>query len=319
MIDNLLYSLNAVVPIFLIVILGYILKRVGFISDSFVATSEKLVFKIALPVMLFLDVATARISEDVDLSLIGFVSVSITVSFICAALLSSLLTKDKAKKGAFIQGVCRSNFSILGIPIAQNMFGDIGVLVCAIVIPFSIIFFNVYSVIALSVCVPSEEKKTRSEIAVTIVKNIVTNPLIIGVVLGLPFMLFGIDVPTIPDKALSYLANLTTPLALIALGANTKRESLNGRISLTLIATALKLVVLPAATVVAGALLGFRGVSLGVILILFGTPTAVSSYIMAKNMNSDHELAGHILLFTTMLCAITVFIGIFILKTFNLI
>ncbi len=152
-----------------------------------------------------------------------------------------------------------------------------------------------------------------------ILKNIVTNPLIIGVILAVPFMVWQIEMPIILNKSLVYLKNLATPLALICLGANFKAESMKGRASLAVCSSCLKTIVLPGVMVTLAALLGMRGESRGVILILFGAPTAVSSYIMAKNMGNDHELAAQILLLTTIICAFTIFAGIFILRSLSLI
>ncbi len=319
LLENLSYSLNAVVPVFLIVILGYILKRTKFLSDSFVSVSDKLVFYITLPVTFFTGISAARIDADFDLSVVVFCSAALLILFVLLMIGGAVFIKDKAKAGAFIQGIFRSNFAILGMPLARNMFGDEGVLVCAIVMPFAIVIFNAFSIVLLSVFAPTDKKKPPKETAVMILKNIATHPHIIGILLSLPFMIFRIDIPAIPSKALSYVAELTTPLALICLGANTRMESLKGRVKLTVIATLLKVVVVPAIAVTAAALMGFRGVFLGVILILFGAPTAVASYVMANNMNSDYELSGHILLLTTMTCAFTVSVGIFILKSLALI
>ena len=143
--------------------------------------------------------------------------------------------------------------------------------------------------------------------------------LIIGVVLGLPFMFFGWELPVIANKSLTYLNNLCTPLALMSLGANFKPANMKGRMGYAVAASLGKTVLLPGLMVTLAALLGFRDASLGVVLILFGAPTAVSSYIMAKKMKNDGELAAQILLLTTLLCIVTIFIGIFILKTLALI
>lgn len=319
MLDNLIYSLNAVVPVFLIIVLGYFLKRVSLIDDRFVSVSEKLVFKLSLPVMLFLEVSSAKLSDAPDARLILVAVVGITLSFVAVIVISAFFIKDKKSLGAFAQGVCRSNFAILGVPLADNMFSGNGVLTVALVMPFAILCFNVYSVIILSLFSGEGKARSKKEAALGILKNIATNPLIVGVLAGAVFMLCGIKLPQIPSKALGYVSNLTTPLALIALGANFKAESIRDKFSLSLIATLIKLIVLPTLAVAAAALIGLRGVSLGVVLILFGAPTAVSSYIMAKNMNSDHELAAEILLFTTVGCAFTVFAGTFILKSLCLI
>ena len=145
-----------------------------------------------------------------------------------------------------------------------------------------------------------------------------TNPLIIGVVVALPFMFWQIELPLVADKTLTYLKNLVTPIALISLGSTVKLKSFEGRVRCALLSACGRTLFVPAVMVTIAALVGFRASALGTILILFGAPTAVSSYIMAKNMNSDHELAGQILLLTTLMCLFTIFIFIFILKSLAL-
>jgi len=313
MLNSLIYSLNAVVPIFIMIVLGGILKKTGFLDDAFFAKSEKFVFKICLPAMLFLDVATADPSSAFDPKLIAFCLIGVFCLFFLLLLLVPLFVKKNEQRGAFIQGVYRSNFAILGVPLAVNMFGEAGSRTIATVMPFTIIPFNVLAVVVLSIFAPAEKKLTAKQLFKKIVLNIVTNPLIIGVVLALPFM-FGLPLPAIADKSLTYLSNATMSLALMSLGANFSREGLKGRIGLSLTASLLKTVGAPIIAVIIAILLGFRAEQLGTILILFGAPTAVSSYIMAKGMGSDHELAGQIILFSTMLCIVTLFIFIFILK-----
>ena len=319
MLSNLTYSVNAILPIFLLAVLGALFRKTGKIDDRFVDTADWLMFIIALPVMLFQEVAGSSLSDSLDLKLILFLIVSVTLSFLLTSVVVSVTVRDRSKRGALIQGCCRSNFAILGVPIAVNMFGDIGGQTIAIAMPFVILMFNTYSVIILTVYSGDSDKRLDRGTVIGILKNIATNPLIIGILLGVVFLLAKIPIPAAADKTLTYLANLTTPLALISLGANFRMESLKGRVGYALIGALTKTVILPAAAVTAAALIGLRGPSLGVVLICFGAPTAVSSYIMAKKMGNDHELAAQILLLSTLFCVLTIFVGIFILRTLALI
>ena len=319
MLDNLVYSINSILPIFLLVVLGALLKKWGKITESFTEIADWIVFKIALPVMLFLEVASCSISDDFDGKLVLFLVISVTTVFTLVSVIVALLMKDNSKRGAFIQGMCRSNFAILGVPLAENMFGEAGGKTIAIVMPFIILMFNSYSVIILSMFSGSEKHKLDKKSVLGIIKNVVTNPLIIAVVLAIPFMLFDITIFTAADKTLGYLSALATPLALLSLGANFKTESLRGRVSYAALAALGKTVIVPAVAVTVAALCGLRGPALGVVLICFGSPTAVTSYIMAKKMDNDHDLAAQILLLSTLVCVVTIFAGIFILKTLALI
>ncbi len=319
MVGNLIYSINAILPIFLLVVLGFVLRKSGKVDEKFMETADWVVFKIALPVMLFLEVATGSINHEMDRKLILYLVISVTTVFFLVSLLCALFMKDKSKRGAFVQGSCRSNFAILGVPLAVNMFGEVGGQAIAFAMPFIILMFNGYSVILLSVFSEGEEKRDGKGMAFAVLKDVVTNPLVLAVAAGLPFMFFEISLPAVADKTLKYLSELATPLALISLGANFRTESLKGRVGYAILGAVIKTVILPLVAVTVAVCIGLRGPSLGVVLICFGAPSAVSSYIMAKKMGNDYDLAAQILLLSTMLCVLTVFVGIFILKTLSFI
>ena len=149
MANNLIYSVNAILPIVLLVALGWILKKRGKITEGFTEVADWLVFKVGLPVMLFLEVAESALGENQDGKLILFLVIAVTASFTLMSIFSLFIVRDPKMRGAFIQGSCRSNFAILGVPLAQNMFGEVGGAVIALTMPFVILMFNSYSVIVL--------------------------------------------------------------------------------------------------------------------------------------------------------------------------
>ena len=320
MLDNLVFSINAILPVFIMVILGWILKNKNFLPESFFNHADKFVFKIALPCNLFIGILAGDPEKlKKALPLIAFCAVGITALFLLACIVVPVFIKDNAKRGAFIQGVYRGNFAILGLPIAENLFGEIGSTTVAVVMPAAIMLVNVYAVIILTVYAPSDVKKSPLKTTADICLSIVKNPLIISVFVGLVFMLFNIKLPAFATKTVTELSDTVFALALMSLGAGFSFEALKGRVGTSLIGALVKTVVAPLIAVSIAVALGFKGVELGVILIFFGAPTAVSSYIMAKNMKSDYEMASQILLISTLLCMFTLFVGIFILKSFMLI
>lgn len=319
MLESFLYSLNIIAPIFIIVFLGVLMKKKKFINAEFVAICDKLVFKLALPALLFIDIATADAGDTLDVRLIIFCAAMVVLTFILPCLILPIFVKDNAKRGAFIQGVYRSNAAILGITLATSMFGEVGAATISMVLPFVVVLFNVFAVILLSVYAPADVRLKPVELLKRIGKTIITNPLIIAIALALVWKLTGLELPLLVDRSLNYLANMSMPLALISLGANFKVESLHGRVGLAILSSACKTIVVPTLAVFAGIAFGFRGVGLGVIFIIFGGPAAVSSYIMAKEMKSDYELASQILLISTLMSLFTLFAGIFILKQTGLI
>ena len=318
MLDSILYSINNIMPIFIIVVLGAILGKTNFVNDGFLSVCDKLVFKISLPCMLFVEIVCAE-SVEFNPRLIGYSIIAVILTIILSYILVPFFIKDNGKRGAFIQGIYRSNAAIIGLTLAQNMFPENGTATMSTVMPVVVVLFNGFAVVILSIYAPADVKLTPKQLFVRISKSVATNPLIISIVLALLWKLSGISLPVLANKSLNYLANMSMPLALISLGASFKAESLRGRFGLALISSAMKTILVPAAVVLCAIPLGFRGVELGTIFILFGGPASVSSYIMAKQMKSDHELAGQILLVSTLMSVATLFAGTLILKQTGLI
>ena len=335
MANNLLLSLNTVLPIVILAAAGVIMGRLKLFPDAFFAGADKFVFKVALPCMIFLQVSGADFSESASyLRLMLFTVAAVTIFCVLYSVTVPLFIKDRRKAGASVQGMFRSNVAILGAVLIENMFPDSGVKAAAVtayavVMPFVVLLYNIYAVGVLAVFMPREEQAEGADAgaADTPKKSGFTaadfgracletlkNPLIIAVFLGFPFMFFGIKIPDTLKTSINYFSQCTTGLALVSLGAGFSFSSLAGNLGLASIVTAVKTVLQPAMGVGFAWLLGFRGPELAVAFIVFGTPSAVSSYIMAKNMKSDHELAGQILLLTTVVSIFTMFGGTLLMR-----
>ncbi len=324
MLDNLIFSVNTVLPLCFFVLLGVILRRKKMFLPEFFSEIDRFVFKIALPCMVFLDVLECDLSELTDFSLIGFAVLGVTLTVALLFVTVPLFIRGKARQGAFIQGVYRSNFAVLGVSLAGGLAGDAGLTAMAVVMPFAIVLFNSYAVITLSVYTERENRKSAKEVTLTVLRNIATNPLIVATVAALFLILLRelimFELPAVVTSIASRLSDTVYALALISLGASMTKESFgDGKLKIALIASALKTVVLPTLAVTVAALIGFRGARICVVFVLFGAPSAISSYIMAKNMKSDAELAGQILLVSTVMSLLTIFVGVFIMKTLGLI
>lgn len=323
--ENLLLSLRTVMPIILLIGLGMFLKKRKFLSDEFYNDADKFVFKLALPAMIFLEVSGSEISESAGYFKLTLYAVPLVCVFcLIYSLISPLFIKERRKIGASVQSMYRSNAAILGTVLIQNSFRSdeevrAALAAYAVVLPFVILAYNVLSVIVLASFMPVEEGEEKKKFGLKdlgrILAETVKNPLIIAVVCGLPFMFFNIKLPDIAATTLGYLSGATTALSLISLGACFSFSSLKGNLGLASAVTTIKLVIQPAAAVALGYVLGFRGNELLIIFMIFGTPAAVSSYIMAKNMKSDHDLAGQILLLSTVFCVVTIFLGSFLMRS----
>ena len=171
-----------------------------------------------------------------------------------------------------------------------------------------------HSPLPFSIYAPSEKRQSVKQILLKILRNIITNPLIIGILLGMIVLSLPIELPTVVTKPLEYLDGLTMPLALMSLGANFRFEQLKGRLSLCSVASCLRCVLFPLMAVIGAILIGLRGVELGVVFVIFGSSTAVASYVMADSMGSDSILAGQIVLMTTLISCVTIFIGTMLLR-----
>jgi len=315
MFDSLLYGINAVFPLIAVILLGYFLKRSGFLPESFFSSSNKLVFKVAMPALIFkqlydVDFGNVYNSEFMILGLL-FLAASFAISWI----LSLVLVKDKSKRGAFAQGTARGNFTIISLPVSQILFGETGLGIAAMFLPLAVIINNSLSVVFLSIG-KDEDGADKKKAALGIVKSIVTNPLVIAMVIALAFR--GMSFITIPEfvkTGVTYVSNLTMPLALLSMGAGFSFDKLKGRLKLAIIASVFKTFVFPLIYCTVSILCGLTGEYLGVIFIMFSGPTSVSSYVMADGMNADTELAGQIVVLTSILSAFSMFLGLTILNS----
>jgi predicted permease len=278
---------------------------------------DRFVFHVALPVYIFNQIAGADIDEIFNIKLVIYCVSGMILSFLLMTFTTPIFIKKKTARGAFIQGATRSNYAILALSLAGFLFGDTGSGTAALIMPFVVILFNALAVITLTL--NADETPGNQNSVGKMILGIIKNPLIIASIAAVPFMLFKISFPQAIQKSVDFISNTSTPLALISLGAGIDLQVLKNKVKLSFIASMIKTVISPAVFVIPAVLLGFRDAPLVVIFVLFAAPTAVASYIMAKNMKSDYELSGQIVALTTTICPATIFAGSLILKSLGLI
>lgn len=315
--ENFIFSLNATLPVFAVMLLGWWLMRTGFINEEFTKIADKYVFKVALPVLLFEDIATADITEVFDLHFILFCMISTILMFLGVWLFSYLVIKDKSMVGAFAQGSARGSAAILGIAFVENIYGNSGM--APLMIVSAVPFYNILSVIILTFHSRDQAGLDHVSHIKAACKGIAKNPIIWGILTGLLFALFHIPIPVIPAKAVTYLANTATPLALLTIGASFRLSSALSKFRPALAASFIKLIALPAIFFPAALYFGFRQSELVAILVMLGSPTTVTCYIMAKNMGNDEVLSSSIIVLATLLSSVTLTAWIYVLKVFGLI
>lgn len=311
--ENFILSLNVVLPLFLIMAVGYLLRRIGLLDDTVLPKLNSLVFKAFLPMMLFNNIYHSDLESMMNPKLILTAVVSILVIFGVLCLVIPRIEKDGPRRGAMVQGIFRSNYIIFGVPIVSGVFGEQGLGVVSILSAFAIPLFNVLSVVALEIFSHGTVNKNR------IVKGIVTNPLIIASLLGVVFLLAGIPIPTPVEEALADMSAIATPLGLVSLGGFFKFADTKRYLKQLIIVVAGRLVVCPAIFLPVFVSMGFRGVDLMALATMMGAPIAVSSFIMAQQQGADADLAGQAVVYTALFSIFTMFLIIFGLKQLALI
>lgn len=311
--ENFILSLNVVLPLFLIMAVGYLLRRIGLLDDAVLPKLNSLVFKAFLPMMLFNNIYHSDLESMMNPKLILTAVVSILVIFGVLCLVIPRIEKDGPRRGAMVQGIFRSNYIIFGVPIVSGVFGEQGLGVVSILSAFAIPLFNVLSVVALEIFSHGTVNKNR------IVKGIVTNPLIIASLLGVVFLLAGIPIPAPVEEALADMSAIATPLGLVSLGGFFKFADTKRYLKQLIIVVAGRLVVCPAIFLPVFVSMGFRGVDLMALATMMGAPIAVSSFIMAQQQGADADLAGQAVVYTALFSIFTMFLIIFGLKQLALI
>ena len=311
--ENLILSLNVVLPLFITMSLGYFLKSLNMFDNNTLDTMNNITFKSFLPMLLFYNIYKTDLQGVFNLKLMIFSATCVIALYLILYLIVPLIEKDNKKRGALLQGLFRSNFVIFGIPITESLFGSEKVGVAALLIAVIVPLFNILSVIALETF--RGGKPDFRKISIGIIKN----PLIIASCLGILTLLLKIKIPTAIEKTISDVSKIATPLSLILLGASFKFDNIKKYLKQTTIAIGGKPILTPCIILPICIMFGYRGVELSTLMIIFAAPTAISSFTMAQQMDSDSDLAGQIVVFTSAFCVVTVFMWIFILKQSHLI
>ena len=313
MIDNLIFSLNATMPLFLVMVVGWILKNRRMISDEFVSVANKLNFNVTLVCLLFLDMKDCNIKENFDGKYVLYCFIVTLICILATWIVGRIFIKDKSIIGEFVQGSYRGSAAVLGIALIANVAGDIGM--GPIMIVGAVPLYNIFAVIILAVECPDGKKRNIKELAKKAVKGVCTNPIILSLFAGMIFSLFEWDFPYIVNKTMDSIASLTTPLALLCIGASFKGKAAIKMLKPTVVATIIKLVIQPLVFLPVAAKLGFGVPEMAAVLIMLGAPTTPSCYIMAKNMGHEGTMTASIVALTTLLSAFTVTLWVFTMKT----
>ena len=311
--DSLIYSLNATVPVFLVIILGYFLRYIKMFDEPFLKAADKFNFKVTLPAMLFMDLAVTDFAAVFDLKYVIYCFVVTLLCILGIWGLTKLFIKDKSISGEFVQASYRSSAAVLGIALVVNISGDSGMI--PLMILGAVPLYNIFAVIILTF-----EGKNREEGMIKkAFADILKNPIIISIVLGFLYSMLKLSMPEILETAINNVAKMATPLALICIGAGFEGKKAVKMIKPTLVASTIKLVLQSVVFLPLAVWLGFTGDKLLALMIMLGSPSSPSSYVRARNMGHEGVLTSSVIVMTTILSSFTITGEIFIMKQLGLV
>ena len=300
-----MFSLNATLPVFLVMVIGWALGQKGFLPKQFCTVADKLVFKVTLPVMLFCDMATLDLAHSFDAKFVLF-----CFAIVVIWVLARRLLKDKTLVGEFVQASYRSSAAILGVAFIQNIYGTSGM--APLMILGSVPLFNIFAVLILMLESPQQRGIPTPK---QLLRGVATNPILLGIVSGTVYALLPFTLPQIATKTISSIASLTTPLSLLSIGASFEGTKAIKKLGPTLAAAFIKTVGLAAVFLPCAVALGFRNEELVALLIMLGSPTTPSAYVMSRNMGHEGVLTSSCIALTTLLSALTLTGWIFVLRS----
>lgn len=318
---DLLFAVNATMPIVMLVAVGYILKRVGMLDGMVAKVLNKLVFRVFLPCMLFLNMYNIKDLADIDFGFVIYAVAATLALFAIAFVAVIFFTKDNSKRGALVQAVFRANYALVGIPLATSLFGTEGAIAATVLSAFLIPVFNALAVIGLSVF-SSGKKPSVKKILIGVVKNPLIQSIALGFValgiravfvrFGISFRLDGVE-PLY--KTISSLSSVATPLALLALGAQFELSAIPHLKKYIIFGVLARNLIVPLLGIGVAYFIGaFSGAHFATFVAVFCTPVAVSSVPMAQEMDSDVSLAGQLVIWSTLFSAISIFLASYLLK-----
>ena len=297
-------------PVFLLVIVGLALKFRGLVTEAFVDSTSKFVFNVSLPVLIFMKLYNVDLSSEFDIPFILFVVIATVFLFGISWMLSIYLVSKREDRGVFIQGAFRSNYAIVGLAIILGMFGHSSVSKASLTLSFVLPIYNLLSIVVLAIY-SGKESSLRFK---TLIKDILLNPLIIAVVVSIPFALFKIDLlPSLVNTG-NYLSSIALPLALLGIGGSMNLSAIKKASRISVYSTIIKILFAPLIITSVAYWLGFRGNNIGIIFVIFACPTAIASFVMTIAMGGNGRIAGNIIVLSTLGSIVTYTIGLYLMR-----
>lgn len=313
--DNLIYSLNATVPVFLVIVAGYLLKKAGWINEGFIKAANKINFNITLPALLIQDMMNNDFLQKFDLVYVLYCAAVTTVCVLGTWIVSKMIIKDKSIIGEFVQASYRSSAAVLGAAFVLNIYGDTGMV--PLMILGAVPLYNIYAVLVLTVECPLKGE-VQEKTLITTLKGIATNPIILSIIIGVILSALRVDFAKMADNTINNFARIATPLALLAIGGSFEFKKAVSMAKPVVVAAVLKLAGWSAIFLPIAVWMGYRDAKLMAIVIMLASPTTPSCYIMAKSMKSEGTFTSSVVVLTTLCSAFTITAIIFVLRSLGL-
>lgn len=307
-------AFNAVAPLLLFMLAGLFARHQLHLGDRAVSELNRLLFGVFLPANMFASVYFTQASQLITPSFILYGVLSLLAVYCLGYFLVVRFVKSNRKRGAMIQAIYRSNFILLGVPLVENIYGPEAVAVPMLLAAFVVPLYNVLAVIILETFRGGKSTLTFKKL----VKGVLTNPMIVGALLGLFCRLLPFPLPAMVVKCVKQMAATTTPLALVILGISFTVQAVLGELRYLVITIFSRLVLAPLLVVGVAIALGLRGVELATLIGMAATPCAVASFAMAQQMDSDGQLAGNCVIFSTAISFVTMFFWILAVQSMGL-
>ncbi len=311
--ENLIFSLNATIPLFLVMVVGWFLRKIGILNEAFCKAANKFNFTVTLPVLLFKDLFESNVKESFDIKYVLFCAIVTSIAFWGLWGISKIIWKGKNFIGEFVQACYRSSAAVLGIALITNIYGSAGMVPMMII--GAVPLFNIYAVLVLTFESPGNKNKTVKDALIGICKN----PIIIAIIIGVICSMIDFDMPTMLESTISNIARMASPLALVVIGASFEGKKAIALLKPSITAAIIKLVVLPAIFLPIAIKMGYVGGHLVAILIMLGSPSTPSSYVMAKSMGSEGTLTASAVVLTTLGSAFSLTVILFILRSIGVV
>ncbi|WP_199062719.1 AEC family transporter [Serratia sp. ASV30] len=311
------FAFSVTVPNLLMMLLGILLRHWRLMDDRFIDGATKLVFNLALPCLLFFSIATNHPQLRDNFALVIYGVVGTIATFLLLEIAAKWLVKEPRERGVFVQGGFRANTAIVGLAYAMTAYGDEGVAIASLYLTVTVILFNVLSVITLTRSLQGGNGQKIKHLS--LLRSIVTNPLILGLLSGLAYAQTGLGIAPVLKQTGSYISGLSLPLALLCTGASLDLRAMFRSSNVAALSSSAKLFLVPVLMTFGGWLCGFEGATLGIIFMFSATPTASGSYVMTRAMGGNATLAANIIAITTVGSFFTTALGISFLRSWGVI